>query len=54
MKFQISQVGYLLTERETRRNLKALIQFVVFLVLVIAVFSVLFDLIMLLEGQDHT
>ena len=46
MKFLSSQITYLLTEKETRRNLKALFKFLIFLALVIVAFSVIFHVIM--------
>lgn len=46
MKFLTSQVTYLLSDHETRRNLRALAKYLVFLLLVIFVFSVTFHWIM--------
>lgn len=54
MKFLSSQFAYLLRERSFRQNLKALAQYVVFLTATIGVFSVLFHLIMVYEGQEHS
>jgi voltage-gated potassium channel len=55
MKFLPSQLAYLLGQRETRRNLKSLAQFLVVLLLVILSFAELFHLIMRhVEQQDHS
>ncbi len=55
MKFLGSQISYFLSEQETRRNVWALVKYVVFLLAVITVFSLLFHLIMLYkEGQYHS
>lgn len=55
MKFLSAQLMYFLSERETRRNIAALLKFLIFLLAVIATFSVLFHLIMLhKEGQEHS
>ena len=49
------QLAYFLTDRETRRNIGALIKLLAFLFGTIVVFSVLFHLIMVYnEGQDHS
>ena len=49
------QLVYFLTDRETRRNIGALLKLLAFLFGTIAVFSVLFHLIMVYhEGQDHS
>lgn len=54
MKFLTSQLTYLLTQREMRKNLRALAQYVAFLTGTIAVYSVLFHALMLYEGQNHS
>ncbi len=54
VKFIISELTYFLHEPEARRNLRALLKYLLFLLAVIAVFSVLFHFLMLLEGQDHS
>ena len=54
MKFLPSQLVLLLGERETRRNLRSLLQYLGMLTATITVFSVLFHLIMLHEGQEHS
>lgn len=55
MKFLISQVSYFLNQRDSRRNIGALIKYLVFLLSVIALFTVLFHLIMLyVEGREFS
>ncbi|HVS01151.1 MAG TPA: NAD-binding protein [Thermoanaerobaculia bacterium] len=55
MKFLTPQLTYLLTERETRRNLKALFKYLLFLAGVVAVYSALFHWIMWeIEGRQHS
>ena len=55
MKFLSSQISYFLSERGTRENIGALLKYLVFLILVIALYSVLFHVIMLYaEGQYHS
>ncbi len=55
MKFMISQLSYLFREREARRNLRALLKYLVFVVAVITVYAVMFHFIMFYaEGQRHS
>jgi voltage-gated potassium channel len=55
MKFVMSQFAFFLTEAELRRNVKALVKYFAFLVVLIVVYSVLFHLIMMnVEGQQHS
>ena len=57
MKFLPSQLAYLLNELDdgtTKQNLKALGRFVAVLVASVVTFSVVFQLIMLYEGQQHS
>jgi voltage-gated potassium channel len=54
VKFLTSQVLAILRQREMRRNVKALLKYVAVLTVVIAAYSVIFHMLMLLEGQDHT
>jgi len=55
MKFLISQVSYFLNQRDSRRNIGALTKYLVFLLLVIALFTVLFHVIMLyVEGREFS
>jgi Trk K+ transport system NAD-binding subunit len=48
------QLSYLLTQQETRRNLAALFKYLAFLAGIVLVYSVLFHVMMLREGQEHT
>lgn len=54
MKFLISQLSFFLSEQELRKNLRALLKYVGFLVAVVVTFSVLFHVIMEWEGQKHS
>ncbi|MDJ0867369.1 MAG: NAD-binding protein [Myxococcota bacterium] len=54
MKFLPSQLMVLLGERELRRNVQSLLQYLALLAGTIALFSVLFHVIMLHEGQEHS
>ena len=54
MKFLTPQITYLLTQRETRRNLQALLRYLLFLLAVVVTYSVLFHVLMLREGQEHS
>lgn len=55
MKFFGSQLAFFLGETQMRRNLRALLQYVLFLVAVIVLYTVLFQVIMwTVEGQQHT
>ncbi len=55
MKFLGAQLSYFLGQREIRRNIRALINYLVFLSAMILVFSVLFHFIMLyVEGREHS
>jgi Trk K+ transport system NAD-binding subunit len=54
VKFLSSQLSYLLRQQETRRNLGSLLKYCAFLAAIVAVYSVLFHVMMLREGQDHT
>jgi voltage-gated potassium channel len=55
VKLLSAQLTYLLTQQEARRNLAALSKYLVFLVVVIAVYSVGFHWIMLeVEGREHS
>jgi len=55
MKFFPSQLAYLLSHRDTRHNLKSLVQYVVLLGIIIVAFTVIFHIIMLhLEEQEHS
>ncbi len=54
MKFLTSQILAILKQREMRRNVKALLKYIAVLGIFIAVYSVGFHMLMLLEGQNHT
>jgi voltage-gated potassium channel len=54
VKFLTPQLTYLLTRRQTRRDLTVLFQYLGFLAGTVAVFSVVFHLLMLREGQVHS
>jgi Trk K+ transport system NAD-binding subunit len=55
MKLLTTQLSYLLSQQQTRTNLKALLKFVLFLILVVLVYAVLFHWIMVsVERKDHS
>ncbi len=55
MKFLASQIAYLVGQREMRGNLRSLLQYLLFLTLVIALYTVLFHVIKLyVEGEQHS
>src|SRR5688500_2225380 len=55
MKYLPSQIAYLMTERETRGNLRALAEYIAFVTLLVAVYAVLFHVIKLyVEGEQHS
>jgi voltage-gated potassium channel len=54
LKFLPAQLAYLLGEREMRRNLRALFSFIAVLTASVVAFSVLFHVIMVYEGQEHS
>lgn len=55
MKFLVTQLTYLLTQNQTRGNLKALMKYLGFLVVIILIYAGLFHWIMdRVEGQDHS
>lgn len=55
MKYMPSQLAYLMTERETRANLRAFVSYLVFLGLLVGAFTVLFHVIKLyVEGEQHS
>lgn len=54
MKYLPSQLAFFFTEKDTRTNLRALLQYVGFLLLLVAVFTGLFHVIMEREGQSHS
>ncbi len=54
MKFIVSQFTYFLKDRQARRNLGALRTYLLALAGIIILYSVLFHLVMVYEGQDHS
>jgi Trk K+ transport system NAD-binding subunit len=55
MKFLGAQLSYFFGERQVRRNIRALVHYLLFLTGLVALFSVLFHLIMVvIEGKDHS
>lgn len=54
MKFLPAQLVAVLGEREMKRNLTALLRYVGFMTAAVALFSVLFHVIMQHEGQEHS
>jgi voltage-gated potassium channel len=55
MKFLGSQLAYFLSEREVRTNVRSLIKYLLFLIAVIALCTVAFQLLMThVEGQQHS
>ena len=55
MKFIISQVAYLVTDREQRANLRALLKYLLFLAALISIYAVLFHVIKLnVEHEQHS
>lgn len=55
MKLLSTQLSYLLSEQQTRRNLKALLKYVLFLILVVLFYAILFHWIMVnVEKQNHS
>ena len=53
MRFLPTEVSLLLAEPEMRRNLRALLKYIALLSATVAVFSVLFHVIMLLKGTPR-
>lgn len=54
MKFLPSQMMYFFQDRRTKRNLTSLAKFIIVLTLVVALYSVLFHILMEREGQHHS
>lgn len=54
MKFLPAQLAYLVQNRTTRRNLRLLRKFLLFLVVLVAFYSVAFHFLMAAEGQRHS
>lgn len=54
MKFLVSQFSYFLRDPQAKRNLSALRTYLLFLAGVIVLYSVVFHIMMVYEGQQHT
>jgi Trk K+ transport system NAD-binding subunit len=54
LKFLTPQLTYLITERESRKNLRALLRYLIFLAALIGAYSAVFHLLMFFEGQQHS
>lgn len=54
MKFLATQVTYFLSQNQTRQNIKSLSKYLLYLILIIAVFSVLFHFLMAYEGRYYS
>lgn len=54
MKFVGSQLAYYMSDNDFKRNSKVLLKYLVFLTVVVVVFSIVFHVIMDLEGQNHS
>ncbi len=55
MKYLPSQLAFFFTERDARTNLRGLLQYLAFLAAMVALYTVLFHVIMLrIEGQEHS
>jgi Trk K+ transport system NAD-binding subunit len=55
MKFFISQLSELLSQQQTRSNLKALLKYIVFLIAVVLIYAVIFHWIMIIfEKEEHS
>ncbi len=51
MKFIISQMAYLVTQQSNRRNVIYMLKFLVFIIVLVTIYSILFHYIMELEGR---
>ncbi len=55
MKFLVSQFSYFLSDRQARRNLSSLRTYLIFLFAIVALYSVLFHVVMdIFENQQHS
>ena len=54
MKFFTSQLAFFLKTTNTRRNIRLLFRFVIALTVLVVIYSVLFHLLMIREGQQHS
>ena len=54
MKFVSTQLSYFFSDNQVRRNVRALLKYVAFVMVVVVIFAEVFHLIMVHEGQDHS
>ena len=55
MKFVSTQLSYFFSDNQVRRNVRALLKYVAFVLVVVVIFAEVFHLIMVhVEGQDHS
>ena len=55
MKFVSTQLSYFFSDKQVRRNVRALLKYVAFVIVVVVIFAEIFHLIMVhVEGQDHS
>jgi len=54
VKFLVSQLTYFLKPATSRRNIRLLLRFLVILAIMVAVFSILFHVLMVFEGKEHS
>ena len=54
MKFLTSQLTYFLKPATSRRNIRLLLRFLLVLVILVTVYSVLFHVLMVFEGREHS
>ncbi|HET7275982.1 MAG TPA: NAD-binding protein [Longimicrobiaceae bacterium] len=54
MKFLPSQLAYLVSNQSTKRDLKSLWKFVIFLVVLVVIYTIVFHILMAAEGQTHS
>ncbi|MGB7793461.1 MAG: potassium channel family protein, partial [Terrimicrobiaceae bacterium] len=54
MKFLTSQLTYFLKPATSRRNIRLLLRFLLILIVLVVVYSILFHVLMVFEGQEHS
>jgi len=54
MKFFPSQFLFLIQDRRARRNIRSLVEFILFLIVLVVIFSFLFHVIMAHEGREYS
>lgn len=55
LRFLFSQLGYFFSEGEVRRNIRSLVKYLLFLLAIIALYTLLFHVLMIrYEGQQHS